>query len=317
MFYVFHGNDEYSQRETLAGLVAKLGDADMLALNTTRLEGGRVTVADLRQAGDAIPFLAEARLVICAGMFEKMPAKPLLKELQSYLPTLPETTRLVFLESQTLSENHPLVKLAESAANGYVKLFPTLQGSALERWIRQRVSERGGQITPQAVQLLAANVGGDLRVMSQEIEKLTLYKMGQEGITAGDVTQLCPYVAEANIFELVDALGSRHGKRAAQLLQQKINEGIDPFFLYSMMVRQFRLLIQVKVLAEQDLRPPAIAKELKLHGFVAGKIHQQSQHFSRDQLKHIYAHLLDMDVGMKTGRMDMGTALDLFVAGIT
>ena len=317
MFYVFHGDDAYSQRETLAGLVGKLGDPDMLALNTTRLDGGRASLADLRHACDAVPFLAEARLVICEGMFEKMPAKPMIKELQSYLPTLPETTRLVFLESQPLSENHPLIKLAESAANGYAKLFSMLQGSALERWIRQRVSERGGQITPQAVQLLATNVGGDLRIMSQEIEKLTLYKMGRGAIEPDDVTRLCSYVAEANIFELVDALGSRNGKRAALLLQQKVNEGTDPFFLYSMMVRQFRLLIQVKVLAEQELRPPAIAKELKLHSFVAGKIYQQSQHFSRTQLKQIYAHLLDMDVGVKTGLTDMGTALDLFVAGIT
>ena len=317
MFYVFHGDDEYSQRETLAGLVAKLGNPDMVALNTTRLDGGRATLADLRQACDAMPFLAEARLVICEGMFEKMPAKPLLKELETYLPTLPETTRLVFLESQPLSENHPLIKLAESANNGYVKLFSMLQGGALERWIRQRVGERGGQITPQATQLLATNVGGDLRVMSQEIEKLTLYKLGRGEINADDVTRLCPYVAEANIFDLVDALGSRNSKRAALLLQQKVQEGSDPFFLYSMMVRQFRLLIQVKILAEQELRPPAIAKALKLHGFVAGKIYQQSQHFSRAQLKQIYAHLLDMDVGVKTGVTDMGTALDLFVAGIT
>ncbi len=317
MFYVFHGDDEYSQRETLAGLVGKLGNPDMVALNTTRLDGGRATLADLRQACDAMPFLAEARLVICEGMFEKMPAKPVLKELETYLPTLPETTRLVFLESQPLSENHPLIKLAESANNGYVKLFSTLQGSALERWIRQRVGERGGQITPQATQLLATNVGGDLRVMSQEIEKLTLYKLGRGEINADDVTRLCPYVAEANIFDLVDALGSRNSKRAALLLQQKVHEGADPFFLYSMMVRQFRLLIQVKILAEQELRPPAIAKALKMHGFVAGKIYQQSQHFSRAQLKQIYAHLLDMDVSVKTGLTDMGTALDLFVAGIT
>ena len=39
MFYLFHGPDTYSQREFLAGLLAKEGDADMLSLNTTRLSG--------------------------------------------------------------------------------------------------------------------------------------------------------------------------------------------------------------------------------------------------------------------------------------
>lgn len=131
MFYVFHGDDEYSQRETLASLIARLGDADMLALNTTRLDGGRVSLAELRHACDALPFLAEVRLVICEGLFAKTPPKSLLKELESYLPTLSETTRLVFLESQPLSDNHPILKLADSAANGYAKLFTAPQGG---RW---------------------------------------------------------------------------------------------------------------------------------------------------------------------------------------
>ena len=39
MFYLFHGDDEHSQRETLADLMAKLGDPTMLDLNTTRFEG--------------------------------------------------------------------------------------------------------------------------------------------------------------------------------------------------------------------------------------------------------------------------------------
>jgi hypothetical protein len=35
------------------------------------------------------------------------------------------------------------------------------------------------------------------------------------------------------------------------------------------------------------------------------------------QLEQIYGHLLEMDVGVKTGQTDMATAVELLVAGVT
>ena len=84
-----------------------------------------------------------------------------------------------------------------------------------------------------------------------------------------------------------------------------------------MFVRQFRLLIQVKELADGGSRPPAIATALKMHSFVVGKIYQQSRGFSLTQLEQIYRHLLDIDVAVKTGRNEMPTALNLLVASLT
>jgi DNA polymerase III delta subunit len=54
-----------------------------------------------------------------------------------------------------------------------------------------------------------------------------------------------------------------------------------------------------------------------MHSFVAGKLYQQSQQFSLPQLEQIYRHLLDVDVQVKTGRNDLITALNLFVAVLT
>ena len=288
----------------------------MLSLNTVRFER-TAKFADLQTACDVVPFLAPVRLVICRHLFARMPAQSFVDRLLKYLPQLPDTTRLIFLESKKLASNHRLVKLAGKAENGYIKLFSTPQGSDLERWIRRQVKQAGGEIEPFAVQLLSANIGGNLQILSTEIEKLIMYKGDEGAINEQDIKLLSPYSAETNIFNLVDALGNRNSKQAMSLLNQKLKEGTDPFQLFAMFVRQFRLLIQTKSLAKQGLRAPAIAQSLKLHSFVAGKIYQQSQRFSLPQLKQIYAHLLEMDVGAKTGKMDMESALDLLVAGIT
>jgi DNA polymerase-3 subunit delta len=315
MFYIFHGDDDHSQRETLAETLAKLGDPAMISLNTTQFEAN-VSFAQLRQACDAMPFLADKRVVIVHNLLSGK--ADYVKELAAYLPNLPETTRLFFLESSKLSAAHKLVKLAESGGNGFGKQFDRPQGAQLERWARQRVESKGGKISPRALNALAVNVGNDLQMLENEIEKLVLYRLADgQPIEMEDVALLCPHLAEANIFELVDALGQMNGRAAARLLQQKINEGAEPFGLFGMFIRQFRLLIQVKELADQGEKPPAIAKALRLHNFVAGKLHQQSQRFSMSQLEQIYARLLEIDLGVKTGRAEIMTALELFTAGVT
>jgi DNA polymerase-3 subunit delta len=235
--------------------------------------------------------------------------------LLEYVPDLPETTRLVFWESRKLPEKHSMIRLAMQSEDGYVRSFKRPDGRELPPWIQDRVHRGGGRISPRAAHLLAINVGNDLALLDNEVEKLVLYK-GTELIDVDDVALLCPFVAESSIFDLVDALGSRHRRTAAELLQSKISDGTEPARLFAMIVRQYRLLIQVKELAESGNKPPDIARIIKLHSFVAGKLYQQSQNYTMAQLEQVYLHLLDVDVRVKTGQTDLNTALDLLVAGL-
>jgi DNA polymerase-3 subunit delta len=288
----------------------------MLDLNTTRFTG-YVSFQDLSQACDAMPFLAPVRLVIVEGLLANSKiSDDYQKSLLAYLPHVPESARLVFLEPKALTARNAFIKSAEKLDNGYVKKFSQPEGRDLEKWIQKRAVQKQGNISLRAVHMLATNIGSNLALLDNELEKLILYK-GDGEITAVDVELLSPYLAEASIFDLVDALGNRNEKKAAQLLQKKFNEGTDPFYLFSMFIRQFRLLIQVKEAAEDGSRPPAISEQLKMHSFVVGKLYQQCQQFSMVQLEQIYRHLLTIDVQVKTGRNDLPTALNLLVAVLT
>jgi DNA polymerase-3 subunit delta len=64
MFYIFHGPDEFSAKETLSRLKTRLGDAAMVDLNTTELEGATLTLNELIHHANAVPFLAPKRVVI-------------------------------------------------------------------------------------------------------------------------------------------------------------------------------------------------------------------------------------------------------------
>ena len=176
--YKRQGEDDFSLYRAVKDIKAGLGDAEMLATNTTSLEGQHLTLSELRNKCDAAPFLSSHRLVIVDGLlgrFEVKQGRPRSGKtksgdglgewegLSSYIKQMPQTTVLVLIDEE-IEKSNPLLK--ELAPLAEVKIFPLLRGRDLKVWIQKRVKEEGGAITPQAVDLLAELVGGDLWAMS-------------------------------------------------------------------------------------------------------------------------------------------------------
>jgi DNA polymerase-3 subunit delta len=159
-------------------------------------------------------------------------------------------------------------------------------------------------------------VGDDLRLLDQELVKLVTYTEGDGSISEADIEMLVPYSQDAVIFDLVDALGHRDGSTAAETLHRLIDEGEHPLGLLGMIVRQFRLLIQVKILKAEGSSPRDVADALGIHPFPARKLCTQATCFTPEQLEKIYRYLSQTDLDIKTGRIGAETALDLLVAGL-
>lgn len=323
MFYVFDGQDSFSQSEQITSLMASMGDPATHDLNTTVLDGRTTTLNELCHHCDTLPFLSDRRLVLVKGLLERLGQKgsraesQFLQELVDYLPTMPDTARLFFLESKPLPKRHPVLKLAQNSQVGHVKTFEVPKGSELASWVRDRVKQAGAKIESQAVQALCTFVGSDLYQLSHEIEKLAAYTDGQRAITIQDVELLTPHARQASIFDMVDALGQRNGKTASRIYHTLLDAGEHPLAIMAMITRQFRLLIQVKELAPRFGTHQAIARELKQNPYPIRKILAQSKNFEFDQLHRIYHTLLDIDVEIKTGQIEPTLALDTLIADIS
>lgn len=324
MFYIFHGPDELSRAEALARLKAQMGDPSLADLNTTTFDGQSLTLGELRQACDSLPFMSDRRLVIAHNYLTRLggPGKggedsKTLDALADYLPTMPSTVRLMFVESETLPKSHPILKLAEKHEAGQIYAFNGPGRGELSGWIAKRVESKGATIERAAADALAMAVGeGDLRLLDSEIEKLATYVGNERPITSADIDLLVPYAGTANVFVMVDAIGRRDGRTALRLLHKLLDENAAPLYLLSMIVRQFRILIQVKELSAQGLATSTIAKQAGLHPFVAEKAQRQAMNFSMGHLEVIYARLLETDLAIKTGRMEEVLAVDTLVAAL-
>jgi DNA polymerase III subunit delta len=335
LYYIFHGEDGFTLTEELKKLRARMGDPQFADLNTTFLDGRTATFGELRHHADAIPFLADKRLVIVEGMIARLNPRQKKNEgdgdepveedsnpelgadLSSYLPDLPETTRLIFVEGKALPKTNPILKLAEKDdKNARVRLFSLPRPDELIDWIVNRVEVKAGRIEFSAANDLAMFVGADLRALDNELEKLITYR-AREIIRRQDVVALVAPVQEQSIFELADAIGKRDTPSALELLHEQLNHNAQPLYLLAMIARQFRMLLQVRDLAARGLNLDQIRAQLGLHPYVARKVLEQSRNFSIEQLETIYRKLLETDISMKTSHGDPAVNLDVLVVEVT
>lgn len=340
-FYLLYGPDEFGAAEFVAELKDKMGDPSLAALNTSLIDGRVAALADVRAACDALPFLAARRLVVIEGWLTRLlaraepaeddeggeggeeprrsggggAAREAMAALVDYLPRLPESAALVLVEPRDLPERNLVLKAAAGADWAYVKRFDLPKGEALVRWIRARAKAAGGEFSREAAESLA-DVEADPRALGNEIVKLITYVGFERPVELDDVQALTPAGGEAKIFDLVDLIGQRRGPQAMRELH-KLLETADPLYVLTMIVRQYRLMLQAKELLGERATEADVSRALGLHPFPTGKICAQARNFSLDGLERIYRRLLDYDVSIKTGQMDAAAALDTLVGALT
>ncbi|HXZ95150.1 MAG TPA: DNA polymerase III subunit delta [Dehalococcoidia bacterium] len=324
MFYILYGQDDFSLNQAMGKIKADLGDRETVATNTTRLEGQHLTLTELRNKCDVVPFLSSHRLVIVEGLlgrFEAKQSKPRSgkgkskdglgewEDLAPYIEKMPETTVLVLVDEEVQGQNPLLKKILPLAE---VRTFPLLRGKDLKTWIRQRVKAEGGDISPQAVNLLAELIGGDLWAMDGEIQKLLLYSQ-ERPISEDDVRQLVSCIQEASIFALVDAVAEGRTELAQRILHRLYDDGMPPTHILTMITRQFRLIAQARDLGK-GLSRPQIQDRLGLKSsYSLDKTLSQAKLYDFEGVKRAYDKLLETDLAIKTGKYSDKLALELLV----
>jgi DNA polymerase III subunit delta len=318
--YLFLGNDEFAIARKLKDFDSDFTDPTSANMNTARLDARTLNENDLNTAVNAMPFLAKRRLVLLANPSAKYNNQAARKKFLAFIEKAPDTTRLVIYElvEPRDVEKHWLMKWAEKNQ----KWIQTRAAFMLPRlkdmtgWILNETKQQGGQIEPRAADMLKDMVGVDTRQAGMEIAKLLAYVNWTRQIKAQDVEAVCIVTAQQSVFDFVDALSNGNGKSAQHLLHRLL-ETEDPFTLWGMVVRQFRLLIQAREILDGRGNKEDVARALGVHPFVAEKTTGQAAHFSIESLEAIYRGLLKIDERVKTSQVTLDLALDTLVVELT
>lgn len=320
MIIFLYGPDSFRSRQKLNRIIERYKAKHKSGLNFLKLDLSEAEADNLKEAIKSRPMFAEKKLIVIENLFCLKPDNQ--REIIEYFKgeNLEKDQRavLVVYEKSAPDKRSQAFKFL-TAKNVLSQEFGSLEGSQLENWIKKEVGARGGNIDRQAVQELAVCLGGDLWQASNEIDKLVAFRNGGEmggEIKKEDVTSLIKAKISANIFQTIDALARRDKKNALRLLYQHFEEGENAIYLLTMFAYQFRNLLVIKELVEKGVSYSELAPKTKLHPFVVKKSFQQIKNFSLEGLKKIYLRIKDLDLAIKTGRIEPRAALEILVMEI-
>jgi DNA polymerase III subunit delta len=337
LLYILCGENAYTLEEELREIKRGLGHDSLLSSNTTVLEGQKITVNDIKAVGEAMPFLAEKRLVIIKGLIQRFEPKKgsgnnakgkknnKAKAAEDYklfaecISNLPASTVLVLYDNLVLKDNpvtrNPLCSaLAEKAE---VKTFPLLAGAKLNQWIIEKVGSRGCGISQQALKILSEYSGNDLFSISNEIDKLVSYTGGGK-IEEEHVRTVVSAAQADNIFALMDAVMDKKVSDAERMLEELLQGGAAAPQILVLLARQLKMLIQVKELNAQRKSQRDIQCGIGVFSpYAYKKILSRSTKYSFDDLRNMYRSLLETDLSIKTGKMESDLAMNTLIADLS
>jgi DNA polymerase-3 subunit delta len=329
--HLFYGRDDFQLREAYSDLRKALDTDGLLATNTTALAGRGLKPAELIQHVTALPFLAEARVVVVENLISSLGGGQAIvrtwEPLLEILPDLPPTNHLVFLEplTQERARNFSrsgLLGALREIEGADVRDFPELRAyaryneseSPVGAWARERSAKAGIEFQPDALTELVELVGANLWVLASEIDKLGQYA-GARPVTREDVRVLTPEASEAGIFDVVDSVVEGRSAQALLLIRKMIEQGTDtPVRIQAMIARQVRHLVRATELLEQRADRSAVMEATGVRSkFPLDKLLRQAQSMSRAAAEQALREIERSDNDVKTGKISDVLALELLV----
>ncbi|NJN18485.1 MAG: DNA polymerase III subunit delta [Oscillochloris sp.] len=311
MLFLFYGSDEFRRSEALAELRAAF-PPDVADLNITNLDGRKLKIEALVAASEAFPFLADKRMVIVHDALKNLKAGKDRDELRAYLERVPDICDLIFVEREDVDRRSTIFNYLKKS--GEVREFLPLPSAELLRWLAGRAKTLGTPLNAAAAQRLVEFAGSDSRTLINELAKISAYVGRGNPITPAVIDLLVTDQQEQNLFAFIDTLGARRLGPALSGARALLAEGQAAPYVMFMLARQVRILLGVRELAQQRMRPDDIAAQLGQKPFVVRKAMDQARSFNAGELERLHDRLLELDLALKTGRIHADTALELFVA---
>lgn len=303
--YLLHGEEAFLKSSYKKRLKDALTDGD--TMNYHYYEGKGLDVNELISMADTMPFFADKRMILVedSGFF-----KSAADALTEYLPNMPDTTCLVFVEEAVDKRSRLYKKVKELGHAAEMKRQDMAQ---LSKWAASILAQNGRKVTSATMNLFLERTGDDMENIRMELEKLITYTMGSDVITSGDVEEVTTVQVTNKIFDMVTAIVTGKTKRAMDLYEDLLTLKEPPMRILFLIARNFNQLLQVSELLSGGASKDAIAAKIKVPPFVAGKMIPQARTFSKEQILSYVTGCVEAEEAVKTGRLSDRLAVELLI----
>ncbi|MDP7247844.1 MAG: DNA polymerase III subunit delta [Candidatus Peribacteraceae bacterium] len=295
-FFLFSGPNQFALREEkmrwIANFREKHGEENLL-----RFDAKKTTIRSILDEIAVAPFIAENRLVIVDGAIKcsKDEAKSLIAQIHPQVVLL----FIVFIDSSKKSKFPAGMKEIEKISQH--KIFGLLNRNQLLQWMDSVCKEFDSSITPEAKNLLIEISGDDQDMLTQELNKLSLYAYNKP-ITSQHVLDLAVTAGEREVWHLLDLLGSGKVEEGIMFAESLIARGDDPAGMWGIFVWSItRLTLIWTAVQDGIVHPAAVCREAGVPFPTARALLPCARSLSKESLTRIVDLVARMDKDLKTG----------------
>lgn len=323
--YLFFGAEKKLINDALALLKKNALNPDSGNFNYEHVVDGEFTWDELLDKAETLPLMSARRIIVVEGAaFLQAPKKSNRgntgnketsrkgeAELLRYLENPCPTTCLVIISHSKIDTRKKVFK--EIVRQGVVVRLDPLSGRALNNWIRDEFQKRGKTIEPAVLTHLQSTVKNDLFLLINEIEKTSLYVGNNVVVDEKTAQKVVANTIQAGVFRLTDAVGMKKTAESLRETRNMLEQGEHPLFIVYMLARQFRLILQAKVLLEKGIPPTELAQKMRIHPFVARNLLRQTPKFELKEIDSVLTHLHKLDEKLKSSKGEPRLLLELAI----
>lgn len=181
--------------------------------------------------------------------------------------------------------------------------------------VREAVAEHKLKMGWRAQGLLVSTAGTDFGQLSQEVEKLSLY-CGDRPVTEEDVLLLVPRTAQADIWQLLDAVEGGKPAEAHRIIRAAFARGESAVALVASLASQLRIMARASERSEAGVPLTALPGVLGANRFWVEQSLRRARLFPLSDLYQAIRELARIDLGIKTGMVEPEAGVEAFVLSL-
>lgn len=293
------------------------GDLD--DFNFTRLNLKETSVEAVVEEAQTLPFLTDRKVLVIEDSYIFTAAKSTgsvnhnIDLLLDYLSKKNDDTMILFtVYTEKLDNRKKVTKVLKD--KGKVTEINEMTERELSLYVESVLNQENIEIHSEALELLLERTSYKYENVHNELSKLLLYTDGD--ITLEDVKEVVSITLEQNVFLLTEFILKNEKDKAVQLGRELILQKEEPMKLLHLIIGQFRLFYQVKILNQQGYQEDNIAKSLKVHPY---RVKLALRHVRKFPLESLLSKMMlcrDIDYKFKSSYLDRNTLFELFILEI-
>ena len=308
-FYLLYSSDGAILNKKINDLEKKLdiSDNDIIYYNIDDIDG------IINEASTIGMFSLNKFIIInMDSYFKDKKDIPNINLLENYFDSYNSNSYLVFVcNSDSIDSRKKIVNLIKKY--GIVKKLE-VNDNYLNDYVNNYLKDNGYKINNGDVVYFINRVGNNINNVTNELDKLMLYKINDKIINRNDIDLLTVENIDDSIYDLVNCILKNDNEKAIKLYNNFIDNGMDVNQIVAIVAAQIRLLYQVKRLYNSGKSNDEIAKILEFKSVYRVKyLLSDSYYYSESDLVKYLSKLADIDNAIKTSNGDGNMLMQLFI----